>query len=379
MMRVWDLPSDSRFPSAKDVEKTFHLKSQAQGTPKSSPKTTSWSLKYPEGTTHTWTEQPMAPEPDELAAKNWGRFANPLKARGPKAIEDWDKRFSIGEDAWKLGCSDRAHYEAVFNSWKSDHRLNYEHDCEYATIPYLMESEMKCALEGHWVGLSHMLQVPKGKTPEQYVMGKRLGDMKAIPDYKWEWFLARKVFRLKQKHGEWRMSLMEEYLQATETEEGLDEDETATLFALANKSAIERESRIAHDSEAALTASPTPIPAPAPTKRKRAGKKAETAPMAQSNGEEIRRSKRARVSTVPFASLNATPTPHQRRSPIGSRSPTIASSPSDDTPPVAATITTPITPTVETPCSADLPKPLRLSLFIRFAEPPSLRVGPRSS
>ncbi|KAL5375453.1 hypothetical protein DPSP01_011154 [Paraphaeosphaeria sporulosa] len=309
---VYTLTFESRFQRANDVKMAFRLEGKEDAGRKSSPKATDWTFKYREGTKHSWMEQPMLTEPD-VNVNNWGRFWNPLKAPSPKALQDVEVDYSSG-----ARFNNKTNYENVFINWKSNHRRNYDHDDDYATIPYLEDWEMKCALEGNWAGLSHMLPVPRKKHPVQQSGERKFQDMRPLKDWTGEWYLAKNVFRLKQKHDEWKKAKMEGYIEAMALHEECDDvaerfeeevEAADALVAIAGGTIVS-----STDSNATLTASPTPSPAPTPKKHKRAARKADTAPIAQSNGDELRRGKRARKATVPFGSRK------ERLSPIGNRS-----------------------------------------------------------
>ncbi|KAF9738136.1 hypothetical protein PMIN01_03419 [Paraphaeosphaeria minitans] len=384
---VYTLPSQSRFQSANDVRKAFRLESKEATGPKSSygrkssPKARDWTMKYREGTKHSWTEPPVTLEPD-VNVTNWGRFWNPLKAPSPKALKDRGLNYIS-----RAKLDNMAHYEDVFIIWKSNHRRNYDYDDDYATIPHLEDWEMKCALEGNWARLSHMLTVPKKKNPAQQLGERKLENMRPLKDWKGEWYLAKKVFWLKQKHDEWKKTKMEGCVEVKDLHK--ERDDVAESFeeeveAAESVLAIAGEVIVpSADSDPTLTANRTPSPAPMLKKRKRAVRGAETAPMAQSNGDELRRGKRARKATVPFGSRN------EGRSPVGNRSTTIAApAPNDNTSNVVAPApnTTTTTTNLEAPSPNDesegpsrVVAPRCIRLIIGFGEPPVLRVPPTSS
>lgn len=315
-LRVYSLPS-SLFQSANNVKKAFHLEGKKEAGRGN--RATEWTFRYRDGIKHTWKEQPMLTDNLKPITKvtKATRSSNPIKAPGPEGLNDFEWCHKYGANKWKSGFDQKAYYDNVFHIWKCNHCRNYDYGDDYATIPHLVDWEMKCALEGNWDGLSHMLTVPKKDNPAQQSGEMKPESMKPLKMWKWEWSLATRVFRQKQKHDEWKVKKMGGYVKAMGLREEWDEvaerrveevekedlEAASTMVTLASMAVESGVKKIESDT-ATLTASPTPTPAPTPKKRKRAAKEAESAPTAQSNGDELRRGKRARKATVPFNSLN---------------------------------------------------------------------------
>ncbi|KAL1606797.1 hypothetical protein SLS60_004204 [Paraconiothyrium brasiliense] len=325
--------SSSHFQSANQVKKMFGLDGQKEACSgnSSQPMATHWTLRYREGTKYAWREPPILPI--LLSTCYWhkqatraGPCTNPLHKpdEADKAVHyrNFMKEYDNETKGWK---SDKNHEKIaknVFGDWQRNHHRNWLYGDDYATIPGLLDWEMRCALDGNWRGLNHMLVDQELREPEL---------MKPHPEYKLEWKLAVCVHREKQKQDEprkaksvekvveeersrygqmhtWNDSQLAGFIDLMDEQEEEDEQralaekefEVATLLVSMEKANAE-----------AVASSPK---VPSPKKRKRTEKKEVTRSSGQSSSDGLRRSSRTKNPKLPSDSLNHPPAP---RSPIG--------------------------------------------------------------
>ncbi|KAJ4356166.1 uncharacterized protein N0V89_004196 [Didymosphaeria variabile] len=326
---VFPLPS-WHFQSANEVKKLFDLHVQEEAGSRNSrqPMATHWTLKYREGTKHAWREPPMLPMLPIIPSARYQHkqvtkadlctipLHKPGEADKAAHYKNFTKEYNDATRGWKSDKKDEKLAKTVFYDWERKYRRNWLYDDDFATIPGLLDWEMRCALEGNWRGLDHMLVEQQLKEPEL---------MKPHPEYKLEWKLAVCVHREKQKQDEhkkkakfvekvdeeecsrydrmhkWNDSQLAEFTDLMDEQE--EEDEQRAL--------AEKEFEVAtllmsmgSASPKAVVSSPKLSP---PNKRKRAEKAKVTPSSRQSNSDGLRRS--SRTKKLPPDSLSQTPAP----------------------------------------------------------------------
>lgn len=197
--------------SAADVKRAFNLQSRFQKPPQ--PQTShrrrevavEWTIKYYDGQEGTCVLPRELPDrrDQDLRKTKADRYSIPLFAPTEQDIAAHYERFRKNcHDEKKENSRDaEKNAKSIFALWKSNHRRNRVEDDEYAAITGLQDWEMKCALEGNWLGLSHMLE-------EGQLIGEP-GQLKPEPEWKWEWKLAVWVYKEKKAHDEAKMRARE--------------------------------------------------------------------------------------------------------------------------------------------------------------------------
>ena len=185
--------------SASSVARAFNITAQPQARSRGLAPTT-WNGRYPDGQEFTWKEP--APAKSQVVKYNhikaWGLDPNTSTPTADR-VEEWKKDFNRDlEGRHKANQSPtEAKCESIFRAWESNHASNrYDSDFPYTKIEGLVDWEMECALMGDWKRLDHMLiGEQEAEEPEHF---------KPNPEYKLEWKLAVKVFRLKAAHDKAR-------------------------------------------------------------------------------------------------------------------------------------------------------------------------------
>lgn len=201
ILDIFSLPPSepNQLMSASGVAKTFNITAQPQARSRGLASTT-WNGRYPDGEEFTWKEPAPAKSqvPKYNHIKAWGLDPNTSTPTADR-VEEWKKDFNRDlEGRHKANQSPtEAKCESIFRTWESNHASNrYDSDFPYTKIEGLQDWEMECALMGDWKRLDHMLiGEQEAGEPEHF---------KPNLEFKLEWKLAVKVFRLKAAHDKAR-------------------------------------------------------------------------------------------------------------------------------------------------------------------------------